>query len=193
MNKNSSVPRWDILSLNFRDLKSLTSKKNSKLQVSKENLQSQPINQNLIRPWMISPSNQFLLSRHKVGNELLKHCRNGFHLDDPHMYKSRFCVNYYRLHDPALKRYYKKASVKSRLKKLNLINEKSDAICSNKDFVEYLRYLDDIRVKNLGKSLKLSNHMTKVNKTRENDSQFKGIFHRKKAQREANLDMYLSK
>lgn len=146
MTKKLCISSSDILSLNFKDLRSVTSKK---LQVSNEDIGSGSMVQNSIRPWTISPSNQFLLSRNKIGNELLKHCKNGFHLDDPHMYQTRFYVDYHRLHDPALNRYYKTSTVKSQLKKLKLTNENSDAICSNKDFFEYLRYLDSIRAKNI--------------------------------------------
>lgn len=156
MNKNLNCSRRDILALNFKDLKNvLTAQQNAKLQVSKDAEHSSPLHQQIIVPWICTSSNHFELSRHKIANKLLKDCRNGFELDDPNMYKTRFFVDYHRLHDPALKRYYKSVPVKNRLKKLHLINSSNDAICSNKDFIEYLRYLDGIRTKKLANTMQL--------------------------------------
>lgn len=151
MSKNSGRSRCDILSLDPKELRSKTS---TKLQVSQDDMASVSVDQNLVRPWMISPSNLFLLSRQKIGTQLLEHCRNGFQLDDPYMHQTRFFVDYQRLHDPALKEYYNTVPVRNRLKRLDIISEKCDVICSNKDFVEYLRYLDSLRAKSIANNNK---------------------------------------
>lgn len=140
MNKNH---RADILSLNFKDIqKSLPSALQTKLIVSKENQDNEPLHQNIIKPWMLTLSNQTFVSRNKVGHELLHHCRNGFVLDDPYIRNTRFYVDYHRMHDPGLKNYYSSPLVRNRVRKLNLLSKDDDAICTNKEFVDYLRYLD---------------------------------------------------
>lgn len=141
-----NISRIDILSLDIKSIKnSLNSKSNTRLSVSSKKADSPPFDHNTIKPWIARSSPQFLVSRNKIGEELLKHCRTGFLLDDPNLYRTRFFVDYHRLHDPALIRYYNSVPVKNRLRKLNLLNESDDAICTNQEFVEYLRYLDDLR------------------------------------------------
>lgn len=110
--------------------------------MSEENEDNKPLPQNIIKPWMLSLSNQTFASRNKVGEELLHHCRNGFVLDDPYIRKTRFYVDYHRMHDPGLKQYYTSIPVRNRVKKLGYLTEGNDAICSSKEFVDYLRYLD---------------------------------------------------
>lgn len=143
MAKNSSVPRLDILSLNLKDIKrSLPSAPQTKLVVSNDDKDATPLNQSVIKPWMLSVSNQVLVSRNKIGNTLLQRRKSAFILDDPNIRRTRFFVDYHRLHDPALRRYYHSTPVRNRLKKLKLISTQNDAICTHREFVEYLRYLD---------------------------------------------------
>lgn len=140
MDKNRHI---EILSLNLREIKkSLPSAWQTKLIVSKENQDHEALPQNVIKPWMLSLSNQTHVSRNKVGHDLLHHCRHGFILDDPFMRKTRFYVDYHRLHDPGLKSYYARVPVRNRLKRLDLISEDDDAICTNREFMDYIRYLD---------------------------------------------------
>lgn len=151
MSKSASVPRWKYLSLNFKDIKKFNS--GTKLKVFKNNESTAAIDQSEIMPW-ITTFKQFQLTRHELGTKLLKQCRNGFLLDDPYMNRSRFCIEYHRLHDPGLKRYYNSIPVKNRLKKLRLVNEGNDAMCTKKEMIEYLRYLDGIRSQNIAKAMK---------------------------------------
>lgn len=143
MAENLGVSRFDILSLNTKEIKrSLPSVPQTKLVVSKNNKDSPPLAQAIIKPWMLSLSNQVFVSRNKIGRELLQHCKNGFLLNDPYIRSTRFFVDYHRMHDPALRRYYSTIPVRNRLKKLKLISTEDDAICTHKEFVDYLRYLD---------------------------------------------------
>lgn len=140
MKKNN---RFDILSLNLKEIKRrLTSALHTKLIVSKELGDTIPLTQNVPKPWMLSLSEQIVVSREKVGKELLQHCRNGFILDDPYIRRTRFFVDYHRMHDEGLKRYYDSVPVRSRVKKLKLVSEENDAICTYKEFADYIRYLD---------------------------------------------------
>lgn len=188
MNKNSSsLGRCDILSLNLKEIrKSLPSSLQTKLIVEDEKKSSNHLNQSVIKPWMLSLSNHVAVSREKVGNELLHHCRHGFILDDPYIQSTRFFVDYHRMHDPALKRYYKSIPVRNRLKKLQLIAGENDAICTHKEFVEYLRYLDTNANYNIAEAAarqskqKLAEHFRKLTEKRANDSQYTGIFRRKR-------------
>lgn len=135
--------RFDILSLNLRNIRrTLPSASQTKLIVLQENEDSQPFAQTVIKQWMLTLSNQIFISRNKVGNELLQHCRRGFILDDPYIRETRFYVEYHRLHDPALQKYYASMPVKNRLKKLHLVSQENDAKCTHKEFTDYIRYLD---------------------------------------------------
>lgn len=145
MSKSTRIPRCNYLPLNFRDIRKSTS--GTKLQVTKKNELAPSISQNLVMPWITS-FEQFQMTRDKIGMELLKRCPNDFYLDDPYMYQSRFCIEYHRLHDPGLKRYYNSIPVKNRMKKLQLINDEDDAMCTGKEMIEYLRYLENIRSQN---------------------------------------------
>lgn len=141
--KYSQVPREEFLALNMKDLKqSSPSSLQTKLVLSKGPRNTLPMTQRIIKPWIASLSDQIFVSRNKVGRGLLQHCRHGFQLDDPHIRQTRFFVDYHRLHDPALKRYYKSVPVRNRLKKLNAMNAENDAECTPTEFVEYLNYLD---------------------------------------------------
>ena len=140
MDKNHRI---EILSLNLKDVKkSLRSAWQTKFIVSKNNQDNEPLPQNVIKPWMLSLSNQIFVSRNKVGHELLHHCRHGFVLDDPYIRKTRFYVDYHRMHDPGLKNYYSRVPVRNRLKRLDLVSEDDDAICTSKEFMDYIRYLN---------------------------------------------------
>lgn len=139
----SKIPREEFLSLNLKELRTSSPHSlNTKLILSKGENETVPMTQRIIKPWLVSLSKQIFISRSKIGHSLLQNCRHGFHLDDPNMIKSRFYVDYHRLHDPALKRYYNSVPVRNRLKKLGLVNSQDDAECTPKELVEYLEYLD---------------------------------------------------
>lgn len=151
MSKNAvNFPRWHYLSLNIKDLKKVTPE--TKLQVSKNNKSTPATDHSAVIPW-ITVLKPFQMARNKIGVDLLKRRRNGFHLDDPYMNQSRFFTEYHRLHDPGLKSYYSRIPVRNRLKKLEMINNENDAICTNKEMIEYLRYLDGIRSDKVAKSM----------------------------------------
>lgn len=154
MDKNR---RTEILSMNLREMKkTLPSALQTKLIVSKGNQDHEPLPQNVIKPWVLSLSNQTYVSRNKVGHELLHHCRHGFVLDDPYIRKTRFYVDYHRLHDPGLKNYYNRVLVRNRLKKLDLVTTDDDAICTSEEFMDYIRYLDSNINHNLTEVTKLN-------------------------------------
>lgn len=139
----SRIPREEFLALNMKELKqSSPSSLQTKLVLSKNEKDTLPMTQRIIKPWIASLSNQIFVSRNKIGHGLLQRCRHGFQLDDPHIRESRFFVEYHRLHDPALKHYYKSIPIRNRLRKLNAINSENDAECTPREFVEYLNYLD---------------------------------------------------
>lgn len=139
----SKIPREEFLSLNLKELKATSPNSlNTKLILSKGENETTPMTQRIIKPWLVSLSKQIFVSRNKIGESLLQNCRHGFLLDDPNIIKSRFYVDYHRLHDPALKRYYNSVPVRNRLKKLGLVNSEDDAECTPKELVEYLEYLD---------------------------------------------------
>ncbi|XP_055301245.1 uncharacterized protein LOC129567898 [Sitodiplosis mosellana] len=196
MSKIASIPRWNYLSLNIKDLKKSTS--GTKLQVTKNDESTPPINHSAILPW-ITVFKHFQMTRDKVGMDLLKGCRNGFHLDDPYIRNTRFFTEYHRLHDPGLKRYYNSIPVKNRMKKLQLINDGNDAICTNKEMIEYLRYLDSIRSRNDVNSMKekeenrLSNHFHNLKELKKKETQYTDIFRRKKYKREPTSSAHLKK
>lgn len=156
MSNNRDVSRLNYLSLNLKTIKSLeNSVPHIKLTVSNGNIDSPLIDPSTFNPSIFSRTRHFLLSRNKVGNELIKRCRNGFQLDDPYMKKSRFFVDYHRMHDPALKHYFHSIPVRDRLKRLELINQQNDAMCSTREFTEYIRYLESIRAHNEAYSQKI--------------------------------------
>lgn len=147
---------------------------------------------------MLSLSNQVALSRHKVGEEILHHCRNGFVLDDPYIRSTRFFVDYHRMHDPGLKRYYSSIPVKNRLRKLRLLTNENDAICTQREFVDYLRYLDTIANYKLAQAAaienqrKLTEHFRRLKEMKKNESQFTGIFRRKRPTYDRTASAYLN-
>lgn len=156
MGKKSDISRLNYLSLNLKTIKNaLDPDPQIKIIASRGDKYSPPINPHTINPWISSISSNLLLSRNKIGKVLLKRCRNGFHLDDPHMVKSRFFVDYHRMHDPALKHYFHSTPVRNRLKELDLVNQQNDAICSIREFVQYLQYLDGICAQNETNSEKI--------------------------------------
>lgn len=126
---------------------------NTKLCISKPGgLDFMPLDQKF--PKEIITSSQVLISRHKIGQQLYKQQRFDFDLDDPHMFESRFNVEYHRLHDPGLKSLFSSTVVKNHLRKIGMLSENGDAICSIKEFNEYLRYLDKMQSKQIIESLK---------------------------------------
>lgn len=145
MATDSKIPRFEILSLNLSDIKrsQKPSAQRTKLILSEDHKDSKPLPQYVVKPWTLTLSNKVLVSRNKVGARLLQHCRNGFLLDDPFIQRSRFFVDYHRLHDPGLKRYYNSIPVRNRLRKLRSVTSQNDALCTPQQFVEYLRYLDN--------------------------------------------------
>lgn len=143
MTKKSHIQRRDILALNLKELKrALPNVSQTKLVVLEEDSRSQPLPQHIVKPWVISLSDQVFVSRNKICHGLLQHCRHGFILDDPYIRESRFFVDYHRLHDPGLKRYYNSIPVRNRLEELNLVTSENDAECTPKEFAEYLKYLE---------------------------------------------------
>lgn len=140
MTQNSRIRRLDILSLNLKEIKQ--SAPQTKLILSKATKETEASIQTITKPWMLSLSNQVFISRNKIGSKLLRNFKNEFLLDDPYILKTRFFVDYHRMHDPALRRYYNSIPVKNRLKKLKLISTENDAICTHKEFIEYLQYLN---------------------------------------------------
>lgn len=195
MTQNSKIRRLDILSLNLKELKQLSLQTKSIL--SKTTKGTQLSNQTLIEPWMLSLSNQVFISRNKIGSKLLGNFKTKFSLDDPYILNTRFFVDYHRMHDPALRRYYNSIPVKNRLKKLKLISTENDAICTHKEFVEYQQYLknklnsDRLAEDKLKKEKRLSDHFQKLNDYQKYESQFTGIFRREKFKHERNSNACL--
>lgn len=111
---------------------------------------------NSLKSWILSTPHRICVSRNKLGKSLLKCHRNGFQLDDPHLYQTRFYVEYHRLQDPGLKRYFNTEVVRKRLAQLNMVTEQNDVICTRKEFADYLRYLERLE------SLQLANTIENV-------------------------------
>lgn len=143
MSKNSRYSRTDLLALNLKGLRrALPTVSQTKLVVLNKDNKTQPLPSHIVKPWIISLSDQVFVSRNKIARSLLQRCRHGFRLDDPNIRDSRFFVDYHRLHDPALKRYYSSIPVRNRLRQLNLITSENDAECTPKEFAQYLKYLE---------------------------------------------------
>lgn len=149
MNKNPGFSRIDYLSLNLKEIKKQPANR-IHLAVSEDDVE-QRLEQSA---WVLSNSSQIAVSRNKIAKPLLKQQRYDFLLDDPAMQQSRFCVEYHRLQDPGLKNYFNSLSVRKRLGQLSMLSEENDAICSIKDFAEYLRYLDRLQSLETTKFLK---------------------------------------
>lgn len=140
MSKNQGFSRIDYLSLNLKEIKKQPANR-VHLAVSEDDVE-----QRLEKSaWVVSNSSQIAVSRNKIAKPLLKHQRYDFLLDDPAMNQTRFCVEYHRLQDPGLKHYFNSPAVRKRLGQLSMLSEENDAICSIKEFVEYLKYLDRLQ------------------------------------------------
>lgn len=154
MKGKKEAARTDILSLNLKSIKDVMRiGKHIELSASENGVEISNFDHS-IKLWVASNSNQISLSRNKIGKSLFKQHRNDFLLSDPNMFQSRFYVEYHRLHDPGLKKYYESSSMRNHLMQLNLVTEESDAICSRKEFVEYLRYLERICALDIAKSMR---------------------------------------
>lgn len=223
MRENKDISRIDILTLDLKTIKAAISPgKHIELAVSENGVNISDLDRSL-KSWVLSTPHQISFSRNKIGKPLLKQHRNGFILDDPYMFHSRFFVEYHRLQDPALKRYFDSSSVRNRLKELNLVNEEDDVICTKKEFAEYLRYLERVRARNIVDSIRntvrkfclvnfvliawniydfllslqreaeLAEDLKKLKETKQYESQFTGIFRRKRYTSEPKSLSHLNK
>lgn len=145
MSYDKQKTRLNILSLDMKRIKSFIHSCNTiELAVSEDGVDIENFDPSVIS-WVHAVSNNIHLSRNKIGKSLLKSQRYGFLLNDPHMYQSRFCVEYHRMHDPALKRYFNSVPVRKRLESLGVVTKQDNVLCSKKEFAEYLRYLESLR------------------------------------------------
>lgn len=141
MQKKSNFSRIDYLSLNMNDVRKHLAN-SVHFELSGDNVDKR-LEQT---SWVLATqSKQIAVSRHKIGKSLLKHQRNEFLLDDPAMNQTRFFVEYHRLQDPGLKNYFKSVPVRNRLRQLNMITDANDAVCSNRELADYLRYIDRLK------------------------------------------------
>lgn len=144
MSQNKSFSRYDILSLDVKTVRNfIRTEKQTKLALSEDGVDFPGFDPS-VRSWVLSIPNNISVTRQKIGKSLLKQHQNGFQLNDPHMYQSRFCVEYHRMQDPALKQYFKSAPVRQRLECLGVITKQDNVLCSTKEFAEYLRYLEGL-------------------------------------------------
>lgn len=154
MDRNRKISRTDYLSLNLKDIKNrIQSTKRTEFAVTEDGVDKMNLEHS---SWVLSSSDQLAVSRNKIGKPLLKDQHYDFLLDDPLMNKSRFFVEYHRLHDPALERYYNSLPIRNRLKNQCLVTKENDAVCSTKEFAEYLRYLESLQSMNLVNFMKNS-------------------------------------
>lgn len=147
MSCNRKIPRYEILSQNVKKIKDIIRAGKlgaSELGASKDGVDFANLDPSFT-PWVPPIPNHISLIRSKIGKSLLKPHRNGFLLNDPHMHESRFCVEYHRMQDPALKRYFSSTPVKKRLQSLGVVTKQNNVLCSAKDLAEYLRYLESLR------------------------------------------------
>lgn len=145
MRQKKGFSRLDILSLDVKTLRdTIHPGKHVELAISENGVDDPQLDRSL-KSWILSTPYQISFSRNKIGKPLLKPHRNGFLLDDPNMRQTRFFVEYHRLQDPSLKKYFSRSSIRNRLKELNMITEDDDAVCTKKEFAEYLRYLQIVR------------------------------------------------
>lgn len=153
MSYDKQKSRFNILSLDVKRIKDFIHSGNKiELAVSEDGVDIRKFDPSVIS-WVHAVPNNIHLSRNKLGKSLLKPHRNGFLLNDPHMYQSRFCVEYHRMQDPALKRFFNSVPVRKRLESLGVVTKQDNVLCSKKEFAEYLRYLEGLR------ALEMSNKM----------------------------------
>lgn len=151
MGGKQKFSRLDYLSLNLKEIKDhLRPEERTQFAVSEDDV----VEHLEHTSWLLSTSNQIAVSRNKIGIPLLKPQRHDFLLDDPQMHRSRFFVEYHRLQDPGLRRYFNSTPVRSRLEELSMVTKENDAICSTKELADYLRYLDQLRSLRLLDSIK---------------------------------------
>lgn len=149
--------RIDYLSLNTKDIKNHIRSKSRTELAATDNYVNAPQLERIT--WLPSTSNQLAVSRNKIGKSLLKNQRNDFLLDDPLMHRTRFFVEYHRLHDPGLKRYFESPPIRNRMRKQCFVSVGNDAVCSTREFIDYIRYLERLRSMNHLDSLK---HLQKL-------------------------------
>lgn len=144
MTLNGRFSRINFLSLKSKDFKeSICCKNHTELYIG-ENGAIQPGSCHAQNSWVLAKPSHIQVSRRKIGKPLLKKHRYKFDLEDPNIYYSRFFVEYQRMQDPALVQYLNSHPIRKRLEELNFVTKENDAICSIKEFAEYLRYLDQV-------------------------------------------------
>lgn len=150
MVKNNGYHRYEALCLNT---KTLRASKRLEVAVSEDGIDISKQDRS-ISTWILSAANNVSVSYNKLGKSPLKKHHGGFILDDPQMNESRFFVEYHRLQNPALRRYFNSIPVRQRLRKLGIVTEENNVISSTKEFAEYLRYLDRIEAIEITETLK---------------------------------------
>lgn len=159
MSKKPSYKRHDLQSLNVKTIRdSHLPGKRTELAATEDGIDI-AVYDGSASPWVLSSHYNIAVSRNKIGQSLLKHHQNGFRLEDPNLYETRFFVEYHRLQDPMLRQYFNSAPVRQRLENLGMVTKDDNAICTTKDFAEYLRYLDGLRSLDITKTLKDEVHI----------------------------------
>lgn len=90
-------------------------------------------------PIFDQPSGDLIFSRNNIGSEIFVSGGAEFDLSDPYCQTVSF--NYQPLHDRNLKKFYMQPRFIRRFKKLNMITNKNEVICTLKQFNEYRRFL----------------------------------------------------
>lgn len=154
MSQDKNFSRIDLLAIDVKTVKDfIRPGKRTELAVSQNGVDIPSFDPS-VKSWVLSVPINISITRNKIGKSLLQHHQNGFVLDDPHMYQSRFCVEYHRLQDPALKRYYKSVPVRKRLEHLGLITKQNNVLCSTKEFADYLRYLERLHALEIAEDIR---------------------------------------
>lgn len=104
-------------------------------------------------PFVFASAKNVKYSCSKVGARVFGSDDANFNLSDPFLHQSRFTVEYNSLYDPALESYFKRRSVRKKLRQAQIINDKGDAICTKRYFFEYVRYLDRRRSEKIVQAL----------------------------------------
>lgn len=156
MSQNKRFLRRDILSLDVKTIREIIRVgKHTELAVSEDGVDIPNFDPS-VRSWVLSVPNNISITRNKIGKSLLKQHQHGFLLHDPYMYQSRFCVEYHRLQDPALKNYFNSAPVRKRLENLGYVTKQDNVLCSTREFAEYLRYLEGLHALEIAEVMKNS-------------------------------------